>query len=167
MSAHKGRQQRHQICARCKHSVATHVHYDDWRSDAGSRLPLPGIPGPQVPADLAEGAFMTGDVWFALLLLALTYPLLAAVRVAGRGSCSGHRLHHHRVRHMRLRLHLRLHPAHGCASAFETVAAVGTARLVPRILAHPAVARLLVPADAPGEPFLLRRPRRIITARSA
>ena len=120
MSAHKGRQQRHQICARCKHSVATHVHYDDWRSDCG-------IPGCRCRAFRArrslrtwlEEAFMTGYAWFVVLLLALSYPLLAATRrLAGRCPlANGHRLHHHRVRHMRLRLHLRLHPAHGCASA--------------------------------------------------
>ena len=121
VSAHKGRQQRHQLCARCKHSVARHVHYDDWRSDCGDPdCRCRAFRARRSLRALAEEAFMTGYVWFALLLLALSYPLLAVTRrVRRRRSLRGHRLHHHRVRHMRLRLHLRLHPAHGCATAFE------------------------------------------------
>ena len=61
----------------------------------------------------------------------------------------GRRLPRHRVRHTRLRLHLRLHPGRGYATVLRAVAAVGPVRRVPPLAAHPPLAARLA-ADAPS-----------------
>ena len=63
-----------------------------------------------------------------------------------------------RARHLRLRLHLRLHPGKGFATVFESVAAVGPVRRAAPLRPHPPLPALLAAgADPAGHSVFLGR----------
>ena len=107
---------------------------------AGPRAGAPERPPPPSPG---------GGVMKYVLLIAIAGLLLVAVKWALLPS---RRLPRHRVRHLRIRLRLRLHPGRGHATVVRAVAALGPVRRVPPQPPLPPVDDLLAAADWPAPP---------------
>ena len=86
-----------------------------------------------------------------LILIAVAAVLLTAVKWAFLPFLPYRRLPRNRVRHLRLRLHLRLHPGAGHATVARAVAALGPVRRLPPQRPRPPVADLLPARPRPAQ----------------